>query len=117
MCAFFPVGPGLHLAVLSPRVGLFHRTMGIREKPRNKHTDNPDKAPNATSWDGNITPSSCGFPIPRYGPPNHNRNTIVGIHILTKISHTRNNASLDRDTHNPPSHEGKITTSPTPVDI
>ena len=27
-----PVVPGLHLAALSPRVGLFHRTMGIREQ-------------------------------------------------------------------------------------
>ena len=67
---------------------------------------------------GTRPPNPRIFPMSRYGLPSTNRNITGGLHILTIDTQSRNNTPpLDRDIHNPPSHEGRITSSPTPVDI
>ncbi len=87
-------------------------------QPGNKHTDTLDGAPTPPPGAGTRPPNPRRFPMSRYGLPSYNRNITGGIHILTIDTQTRNNAPpLDRDIRNPPSHEGRIITNPTPVDI
>jgi hypothetical protein len=71
---------------------------------------------NAPSGEGNIPPNPREYHISRSGLPSHNPNITGGVHILTKTTHTRRNASLDKDPHTTPSQEERVTTNPTPVD-